>query len=337
MPRTMFRLPDTMRSEIVTQYTTPLPDGTWKGSKMIAQDLGISGAAVLNVLRENNIPIRSGKEAHAHGKRCGPIKHAEQFDDPPLCACGCGAPVPWRKNVQKWMRFLPGHRYKFAPYKDEAWLREQYIVLNRSAPEIAIECGVNQTSIIRYLERFGIPRRDASTSKIGRFNGSKNPAWKGGVAKWSYAPEWKRIARFVRKRDNYTCQDCKTTFPKQSRYLHVHHIDGDKTNNDPQNLVTMCAKCHPRGKRKENFNHLKDPHWRTKWLISHKGEVFDVNADFYLTTVEAAQRIGVVPAHIVDMIKSGRVSGKRMGWYWYIDRVPFETFMLTYKRRAKVK
>lgn len=336
MPRTMFRIPDDMRTEIVRQYTTPLPDGTWKGSKLIGVGLGISNTAVLNVLRDKGIPVRSAKEAHAHGKRCGPIKHTEQFNTPPFCKCGCGMPVQWNQNKQVWMMFAPGHRYQEAPYKDEIWLREQYETLQRSTPEIAKACGVNVTSIIRYLERFAIPRRDASASKVGRFSGSKNPAWKGGIAKWSYAPEWKRMARFIRKRDDYTCQECKATFPKQSRYLHVHHIDGDKTNNDPQNLVTMCAKCHPRGKRKENFNHLKDPHWRTKWLISQKGETFGIDADMYLTTVEAGQRIGVLPTTIADMIKSGRIPGKKMGWYWYVERASFETFVLTYKYRGKV-
>lgn len=324
-----------IKAEVVQQYTTRLPDGTWKGSKLIGRDLGMSDTTVRNILSAEGVPIRSAKEAHAHGKRCGRIKHTEQFDAPPLCACGCGIPVHWLSNSQEWARFVTGHRYQDAPHKNKDWLHEQYEVLHRSAPEIAAQCHVHTTTIIRHLERCGISRRDASASKIGRFSGNRNPAWKGGIAKWGYAPEWKRIARIVRKRDNYACQECNALSPKQSKYLHVHHIDGDKTNNDLINLVTVCAKCHPKGKRKENFNRLKDPHWRTKWIISQKGEALGVDADKYLTSVEASHRIGVKPAAIVKMIRAGRIVGKRISWYWYAERGSFEEFARTYKYRGK--
>ncbi len=39
------------------------------------------------------------------------------------------------------------------------------------------------------------------------------------------------------------CEMCEYT-PMFSRSLDVHHRDGDKTNNDPDNLMTLCATCH---------------------------------------------------------------------------------------------
>lgn len=37
------------------------------------------------------------------------------------------------------------------------------------------------------------------------------------------------------------CEECRTT-----ERLHVHHMDGNITNNDPSNLKTLCASCHLR-------------------------------------------------------------------------------------------
>ena len=48
----------------------------------------------------------------------------------------------------------------------------------------------------------------------------------------------------IRERDNYICQIC-------SQYgNYVHHIDYNKTNCNPNNLITLCIKCHS----KTNFN-----------------------------------------------------------------------------------
>jgi len=45
----------------------------------------------------------------------------------------------------------------------------------------------------------------------------------------------------VRKRDAEQCALCLS-----NDSLHVHHIDGDRTNNDMENLVTLCERCHNR-------------------------------------------------------------------------------------------
>jgi 5-methylcytosine-specific restriction endonuclease McrA len=37
------------------------------------------------------------------------------------------------------------------------------------------------------------------------------------------------------------CRDCEATTG-----LHVHHLDRNPANNDPTNLVTLCASCHLR-------------------------------------------------------------------------------------------
>lgn len=52
----------------------------------------------------------------------------------------------------------------------------------------------------------------------------------------------------VRASQDRECADCG--MPESShrdefnQRLHVHHIDGDEYNNDIDNLVALCARCH---------------------------------------------------------------------------------------------
>lgn len=70
----------------------------------------------------------------------------------------------------------------------------------------------------------------------------KNWRWKGGFI--PYGPGWTKTLRAsIRKRDGYRCRNCGFR-PAVARQLHVHHLDGSKTNHNPANLVTLCDTCH---------------------------------------------------------------------------------------------
>jgi len=43
----------------------------------------------------------------------------------------------------------------------------------------------------------------------------------------------------VMDRDEWTCQGCN------KEGVLIHHMDENKENNDPKNLVTLCRSCHP--------------------------------------------------------------------------------------------
>lgn len=68
-----------------------------------------------------------------------------------------------------------------------------------------------------------------------------------------YAADFTRQLREeIRARDGYRCRLCGA--PPIRRGLHVHHIDYQKDNTLPENLITLCQPCHSR----TNFNRN---HW----------------------------------------------------------------------------
>jgi 5-methylcytosine-specific restriction endonuclease McrA len=63
-----------------------------------------------------------------------------------------------------------------------------------------------------------------------------------------------RISRAIRRRDNYACQLCGLIGGKRAHP--VHHIDYQKTNCDPRNLITLCRSCH-------GITNGDRPYWQT--------------------------------------------------------------------------
>lgn len=239
------KLSDADIAEAIRVYTTPNPDGTWTGTTTIGRQFGVTPRVIVYHLQRNAINIRSPKERFANGKACKPITNLPK-GNAPLCKCGCGARTKWDRRNSHWRTYARGHYRTDAPYKHKDWLNREYTRNKRTLADIAAECGVNSSIIRKFMRKFGIPARTTSESLIanGSMQGENNPAWKGGIAQWEYSHDWKRVARQIRKRDNYTCRKCGEAFPKSSKSLHVHHIDLDRSNNNPDNLITLCAACH---------------------------------------------------------------------------------------------
>lgn len=94
-------------------------------------------------------------------------------------------------------------------------------------------------------------RRTCDTACGHRFAGMNKripDEWKRG----EYLPEFNRIKVEIRERDGHLCRICGAA---PGRVAHpVHHIDYDKSNNDPANLITLCQACH-------NKTHTKRETW----------------------------------------------------------------------------
>jgi len=65
-----------------------------------------------------------------------------------------------------------------------------------------------------------------------------------------YPKNWSEISRSLKKKYNYTCQECG----KQSPLLHVHHKNGRKNDCRESNLEVLCIDCH---QAKHNHNIMR--------------------------------------------------------------------------------
>ena len=86
---------------------------------------------------------------------------------------------------------------------------------------------------------------------IGKsIQGGNHPNWQNGKSFEIYPKEFKQIKKFILERDNYKCQypNCTEVHDR----LHVHHIDYDKKNNNPENLITLGTSCHSKTNGKNN-------------------------------------------------------------------------------------
>lgn len=83
--------------------------------------------------------------------------------------------------------------------------------------------------------------------------GDRNPNWKGGISCEPYCDVWldKEFKESIKERDNYECQnpDCWGT----SERLTIHHIDYNKKNCRPNNLITLCNSCNVRANKNRKY------------------------------------------------------------------------------------
>jgi len=64
-----------------------------------------------------------------------------------------------------------------------------------------------------------------------------------------YAKDWRLIAQRLKEKRGFRCEESDCLHPDLSapnlrRFLHAHHVDMDKSNNNFSNLQLLCIGCH---------------------------------------------------------------------------------------------
>ena len=84
-----------------------------------------------------------------------------------------------------------------------------------------------------------------------------------GASDGSYTTGWREISRSYRSSRNFICENCEVCLKGYEAFLHVHHIDAVKTNNNRTNLKALCMDCH---RKQPHHEHMHVPHETMKQI-----------------------------------------------------------------------
>lgn len=170
-----------------------------------------------------------------------------------------------------------------ANYRDEEWLRKQYVDDCKTAPEIADMCDCSKKTVYRWLQRYEIPRR------VGGSLGERKQVYERlSDAKWLRN---KYISEQMSSREIAKEVGCSRS--TVLNWVSEHNIETDQHKKTPNKF-------------------LQDKNWLRKKYIGENKSGYEIAQQLGCSTTAVYKWID---EHSIPLQYNGKVSGEDHWWY----------------------
>lgn len=167
----------------------------------------------------------------------------------------CGAKFRIYSGRERKRRFCSCQCYRIWRYENRKVVESVCEVCGKKYDVPRIIADKRRTCSRECMGELYSKRREGPVFEVGE----KNPNWRGGISFEPYGVEFNEsLKEQVRIRDGRTCQECGRK--QHGKRLSVHHIDYDKKNSCPSNLISLCHGCHS----KTNADRA---HWQARLTV----------------------------------------------------------------------
>jgi hypothetical protein len=140
---------------------------------------------------------------------------------------------------------------------------------NRKKLHLCVDCNISISSVSLRCRKCSGKVRSIILKKYYSIPENNNN-YINGLHRKPYPSEFNdSLKETIRKRDNYTCQNCNMTEEEHiivtGVVLTVHHIDYNKQNCKDSNLITVCLQCNIRA----NYNRSYWKQYYKEKICSH--------------------------------------------------------------------
>jgi len=173
--------------------------------KALARESGLSATSIAAYLRRRGIAIRSKNEQRAIDSQMGRQSQSQAIR------------TAWKRGVYESLFVVDEKKGRtFRPELRAAISRRASARVGPANPF------------------FGRKHSARFRGNLSRLAQARSIAGNG-----EYPKDWRAIRARIIERDSMQCQVCA-----RATRVEVHHVDHDRSNNDDDNLMTLCTRCH---------------------------------------------------------------------------------------------